>query len=248
MVVITGTGRSGTTLLARLYQELGYNVGGGEEWWDEADAGLEPADVNELNLGIMRQLALPSGFPGKAFAAKIWRFINKLIPKGAKRGVTETIRNSRIVRNNLILNRYSDISKVAEQHKDEIISISKKYEVAKSPTFARALPVWIEAGADIDHVIISARDVESVTKSQERAGFLRYDSFDMGCNHYALLAGMCLSTVVKYDVSFTIMQFPKFVEDHSHLYENLFLSKGESFKNIDNTFSEIADLNKVNFE
>ena len=37
MIVITGPGRGGTSLIASLYRELGFDQGG--EWFDDTNAG-----------------------------------------------------------------------------------------------------------------------------------------------------------------------------------------------------------------
>jgi hypothetical protein len=56
MIIVTGVGRSGTSFLARLYGELGFDPGGG---WDAAlNAGLEAPDVVRANRAIMWDLGV----------------------------------------------------------------------------------------------------------------------------------------------------------------------------------------------
>ena len=56
MIVVTGVGRSGTSLIAALYQELGFDIGGG--WVPSINAGLEAPDVVEANERLMADLGL----------------------------------------------------------------------------------------------------------------------------------------------------------------------------------------------
>ena len=51
MIIITGTGRSGSSLLAKLFKELGSPVSGG--WSEKINAGLEDPDVVALNCKIL---------------------------------------------------------------------------------------------------------------------------------------------------------------------------------------------------
>lgn len=56
MIIITGVGRSGTSLVARLYRELGIDPGG--EWNPAINAGLEDPEVVRLNRAIMIDLGV----------------------------------------------------------------------------------------------------------------------------------------------------------------------------------------------
>jgi hypothetical protein len=56
MIIVTGVGRSGTSFLARLYQELGFDPGGA--WTASANAGLEAPEVVRANRAIMWDLGV----------------------------------------------------------------------------------------------------------------------------------------------------------------------------------------------
>jgi hypothetical protein len=56
MIIVTGLGRSGTSFLARLYAELGFDPGG--DWNEAVDAGLEAPDVVRANRAIMWDLGV----------------------------------------------------------------------------------------------------------------------------------------------------------------------------------------------
>ena len=56
MIIITGSGRSGTSFVARLYKELGFDPGG--EWYPHSDSGLEELELVRLNELILQELGL----------------------------------------------------------------------------------------------------------------------------------------------------------------------------------------------
>jgi hypothetical protein len=63
VIVITGPGRSGTSFLADLYRKLRFDPGGG--WDKDIRAGLEDAEIVEVNTEICRELKAPVGPPPK---------------------------------------------------------------------------------------------------------------------------------------------------------------------------------------
>ena len=65
MIVITGTQRSGTSLMARFIKECGYNLG--TDWWDDRiDGGLESPDI----CNFYRDVVGSDQFP----FTKFWEF------------------------------------------------------------------------------------------------------------------------------------------------------------------------------
>src|SRR4051794_29719374 len=56
MIVITGPGRSGTSLLAKIYANAGIDPGG--VWRDDVRAGLERGDVSLLNRRILTSMGV----------------------------------------------------------------------------------------------------------------------------------------------------------------------------------------------
>ena len=56
MIIITGPGRSGTSLVAELYRDLGFDPGGA--WNAEISAGREAEDIVRANLKIMHGLGV----------------------------------------------------------------------------------------------------------------------------------------------------------------------------------------------
>lgn len=73
MNIITGTGRSGTSLVAKVLYDVGYNVGA--EDYDTTEppyAGMEAADVNRVNMAIIEDLlARGEPFPSAETASEL---------------------------------------------------------------------------------------------------------------------------------------------------------------------------------
>jgi hypothetical protein len=59
MLVITGPGRSGTSMLGQFCRSIGFNPGG--EWCDEIDAGMEHPRVAAINDAIYREVRTTGG-------------------------------------------------------------------------------------------------------------------------------------------------------------------------------------------
>jgi len=49
MVIVTGLGRCGTSLVMKLFEQLGYNLGYNISWIDEINAGLELSPLHRIN-------------------------------------------------------------------------------------------------------------------------------------------------------------------------------------------------------
>ena len=61
MIVITGPGRSGTSLIGEIYERLGFNPGG--SWSDDNNAGREAPEVVEENKLLLRLLGITAYGP-----------------------------------------------------------------------------------------------------------------------------------------------------------------------------------------
>lgn len=92
MIIITGLGRSGTSVIARLYQELGFDLGG--IWDPKINAGLESPDVVAVNDAIKKELGietlLGTGAGLRYRFPKVYSFgsiIKPLLPQGIRKRV-----------------------------------------------------------------------------------------------------------------------------------------------------------------
>ena len=84
MIVITGPGRSGTSFLANLYQNLGFDPGGG--WEADKRAGLEERSVVKMNTKLCEELGAPIGPPPRTpLGQQRWHLVNELADKHGKK-------------------------------------------------------------------------------------------------------------------------------------------------------------------
>lgn len=62
MILITGSGRAGTSITARLFELLGFDLGANNRWFDKYRAGYEPLGIVRLNEAI-----IASGVWGRSY-------------------------------------------------------------------------------------------------------------------------------------------------------------------------------------
>jgi hypothetical protein len=76
VIAITGPGRSGTSFLADLYRNLGFDPGGG--WDRKINAGREHPDVVKINEELYKELDIPLGPPVSNLGAQRWDRVPEL--------------------------------------------------------------------------------------------------------------------------------------------------------------------------
>jgi len=172
MLVITGPGRSGTSMLGQFCRSVGYNPGG--EWCDEIDAGLEHPRVAAINDALFRE-ARTTG------------------------AVTEAL----------------------AKYRREMAAID--LAVVKDPRFTyhpEILRAWISIRPDI-RVLLTYRNPEQSIASRKRHKkylFLKHKS-----KPEALKCDMadCIEALLECDVSYSILLFPKFLNQYDKVYAAL---------------------------
>lgn len=215
MIVIAGTGRSGTSFLAKLYAELGFNIAGKDEWWERSNAGVESLEVNNLLIEIMSDLAILTG------GSRLFR----LAVTFGKRLVHDIPRLDRLRRDflgdRILLHDMDRFEQIVEKHRPRILEFANQYDVIKAPGFCRTLSVWAAAGAKIDVVLVALRKIDDVITSMEKAKFLRYKDRNMAYNHYAHLLGYLYSAIADYNLNAINVRFPDFLDSPEALYQRL---------------------------
>jgi len=76
VIAITGPGRSGTSFLADLYRNLGFDPGGG--WDKKINAGREHPEVVQINDELYKELDIPLGPPVTNLGAQRWDLVGEL--------------------------------------------------------------------------------------------------------------------------------------------------------------------------
>jgi len=197
LIVITGVGRSGTSYLASVYRELGFDPGG--RWQPDINAGLEADDVVAANERLARDLGLR--FFGAPPRSKVERWMPQR--RSAYHGVDPEA-----------------IDALADGYGEELRALSRR-AVAKDPRFCWTLAVWAAAGATIDHVVISVRAMDAIVDSRVAAGHLRFGPRHVAVNELVHGLGLCVAAVVDHRLPYSVVRFPDYLDDPAGLHAAL---------------------------
>jgi len=195
MIVITGPGRSGTSALAEVYKQLGFDPGGA--WVERTRAGLEDPRFFSLNNRLAAQLGMTmlKRFPRRAPAAD----------------------DDEVTFEPADWNR---LDGVVAHNRDAMLEAARSTEVVKDPRFSYLLPVWIAAGASIDHVVITNRDMDAMVASRLAAGQTEMSASQVR-NSLTYALDVVSTAVEEHDIPHTWLRFPDFLGDPAVLYDVL---------------------------
>jgi hypothetical protein len=240
VIVVTGVGRSGTSLVALIYRELGFDPGG--EWYPRWGAGLEDPRVVELNNRIIRLLGIgipirdgPGWIrnPGRSRASALGGFVRSRFEAWP-----EILARKPAV-------RWERFERTVDRLRDGVVEEARAHQVVKDPRFCWTLAVWAAAGAPLDHVLICHRNVDAMIRSRVRVGHLEPRSWTRTKNAFIQATGMCLAAVNDYDLDYALVRFPRFVEEPRELYEAMRFPEAVSWKRFSAAFGKVADREQV---
>ncbi len=183
MIIISGPGRSGTSVLAKIYDNLGFQVPG--RWNDRknVNAGYEALDVSQLNQKMVIEV-------GGAHPAQTPTWID-----------------------------WTKQGKVAEGNKAAMLELEVKHRVLKDPRFCITARLWQMAGVKIDFVAICTRQLEAMRLSRVRMNNVPANAAIH--NAYAYEVGLLVSACVDYQIPFSVLRFPTFLQDPDRLHSAL---------------------------
>jgi hypothetical protein len=232
MIIVTGPGRSGTSFVAALYKELGFDPGG--EWVAEANAGLEDHDVMRINglicheLGITvlndrvsseRELRKNPGFLGREpDPSGLFDRARRSLKAGARE------LGRRLIRDEIAeigLARWALFPAVVEKYGLEMRTLAAGRRVVKNPFFSWTLSAWAAAGVPIEHVLICVRQTDAMVASRQKAGMVAFANAGAGKNSFVYGIGMCIAAAHDYRIPYNIVQFPDFIANPDALYESM---------------------------
>lgn len=216
MIVITGPGRSGTSFLADLYRKLKFDPGGG--WDKNIRAGLEEAEIVEVNTQICKELRAPVGPPPKpALGEQRWDLVGELAERYGP--------------------KLHELAARREVVKDpRFVWSLRVWLEAKVPiehvvlTFRR-----------VDDVIGSAQyagmgqpkeNVEQVNQSRSTIIFRM---------------GSVLTAVHEYDTPYSLLWFPDYLSDPEALYEALVFPRPVDMGKFLKAFRKTVNPDHVHF-
>ncbi len=182
MIIVTGPGRSGTSVLAKIYDRLGFEVPGSWNHDRNVNAGYEVPEVARLNYRMINELGGVHSMPEPSFID------------------------------------WQGQEKVADRYGKEIRAVAKKFKVVKDPRFCITTRLWIMAGVEVDFVAITTRTLDDMRTSRIKMGLPKDNRI---WNEFAYEVGLAVSVCIDYEVSFSILRFPNFIQDHASLYSSL---------------------------
>lgn len=251
MLIITGPGRSGTSLLAKIYKNAGANVTG--TWSELERAGFEDASVVDLNkrilgelntsqLGYKRSLPRLESLPGRRVA----RIIRSSTSPTLRRNVRVRLQNrSGNTFHSLTLPEWGQLPRIVEEMGEAMQLAAGGLTIVKDPQFCLTLPVWIAAGVEIDHVLASTRSVEAMLKSRidaDQTGF----SINDQRNALMLSWGVLMATLESNPgIPSTCVRFPAFVKEADNLARLLPLVQGVSREDLIASVHETVDSTMI---
>lgn len=192
MIVITGTGRSGTSITAKIFKEAGLSIGKPSElqWYENINAGYEDKLTVDINKHLIRNDA------GTHKYDKRTSYLLAPMMKG----------------------------------------VAEHYPVVKDPRFAFTLEAWLQAGAQIDLVVICMRSYAEVLRSARESNAGIEGAKDMTdekiWDEFTKRIGRIVYWCNIYNVKYKILRYEHYLEDFPYflgikkeLVEKLFHEK-----------------------
>jgi hypothetical protein len=205
VIVLTGPGRSGTSLLALLYRELGFDPGG--RWRDEVRAGLEDRRCVDLNQAVLDAMGTsPNGRRGDV-PPQVRASLRHIVPKGLRQRARQHFR-SRTPQRTIPPVRWSRVPDVVDQLGSSLRAYAAQTAVVKDPRFCFTLGVWLASGAPIDHVVVTVRDSAASAASRVKADLSKFADEDTMRTSTVLGLGALFDTLLSADVPYRVLRFP----------------------------------------
>jgi hypothetical protein len=247
VIVITSPGRSGTSFLALLYRELGFDPGG--EFHPHLFAGVENRTFTRLNVDLASALGtVPAPRLGTNSFKKLELFRAEnahRLPGSLQGPVARLVESIRYRRNTQDLMDWSKLPSVVAERGEELRRLAEQTQVVKDPRFCWTLCVWLASGAAISSVVVPLRPLDAMVESRVRAGMIPKATGTWAKNNFAYGIGLLLSAIMEYRVPLTLMRFPDFLTDSRGLYQQLPLPEARTWDEFNRAFEKVHDASLV---
>ena len=247
MIVITGPGRSGTTFLAMLYRELGFDPGG--RWNAPVNAGMEAKRFSEINNELSAALGTV-GAPRQG--PRSMRSLNRVsafsaghLPAPVHARVDGVLGSLRYHRKTADLMDWSRLDAVVDQYGASMRELAASTPVVKDPRFCWTLHAWLASGASIDSVVLAIRPLDAMAESRVRAGMIPDRARSWAMNNFAYGIGLAMAATAEYRVPVEVLRFPDFLEQSRALYDRLPLPEERSWSEFSAAFAKLHDVSLV---
>ncbi len=218
MIVVTGPGRSGTSLIADVYRQCGFPVGG--ELSVEINAGYEDPKVVALNVQACEALGI--SLVGRRHDVDAEKLLGRqatavaktLLPSSIRRGMRTSIDRSPLRRRPFRGIPWVSAQEVLEAHGPAMRELADRLLVAKDPQFVYTLPFWIDAAANIECVVLAVRDCDEMVESRERAGHIGRSERLRANSRNSFIFGIGNVLVAAWDAGIPV-EIVRFPDDYS---------------------------------
>jgi hypothetical protein len=222
VIVVTGPGRSGTSLIAQLYRELGFDPGG--SWDPRSRGGFEDLEVVRANIAILeamgaRRSARRFGLLTHLGVAEPMRQAARKLPQGLRVRARSLVKEPPGASGRrLDLLDWDRLPDVLSGQGARLRELAAARRVVKDPRFSWTLGVWAAAGVGVEHVLVCVRSLEAVVRSRVEAGWLERRSEVGARNWFAYGLGLCLSACQDHRLEHSVVRFPDFLEEPEALF------------------------------
>jgi hypothetical protein len=239
VIIVTGPGRAGTSFLAMLYRELGFNPGG--KWNPDVNAGLEAKRFADLNMEVASALGtVAAPGVGPRTLRRVSRSVKRL-PDAAKAPINSALTLVRYRKNTIDPMDWSRLDAVVERYGERMRSLAAETQVVKDPRFCWTLQAWLASGAAVDSLVLALRPLDAMAQSRIKAGWIPEEARTWATNNFAYGIGLALSAVSEYRVPLEILRFPDFLSEAEQLYEHLPLPEERSWDEFKAAFDRLRD-------
>jgi len=247
VIVITGPGRSGTTFLAMLYRELGFDPGG--RWNPLVNAGMEAKQFSAFNNELAAALGTV-GSPQKGTRSllslkRVSAFSAGRFPALVHARVDSVLGSLRYHRNAADVMDWTKLDAVVDRYGEAMRELSASTQVVKDPRFCWTLHAWLASGASIDSLVLAIRPLEAMAESRVRAGMIPVWARTWAMNNFAYGIGLAMAATNEYRVPVEVLRFPDFLDQPRELYDRLPLPEERSWSDFSEAFAKCRDPSLV---
>jgi len=246
LIVVTGAGRSGTSMLAHAYAVAGARVSG--EWDPTIRAGLEDERIVGLNKRICHDLGVSLlGYRSdpinlsRVGSAKLREFAKRRLSKEKRTQIKKVLHGRRSNRMSFHGIPWDLVDNVGVRHGSALRCAANEVSFAKDPLFSLTLPVWLAAGARIDHVVLTSRRIDEMVASRQAAGHLGHKNENDTRNTFIYAHGVALASVEDAGIRYTRFRYPDSLTDLPRLAQMLPLPEGMCTNDILAALESVVD-------